>query len=101
MQKDSPLVPGKGECALQLLDIRDNAEAAERVGVVEGIRRWRGRQDGTRDTTDRQLQQRLGGFTRQVSCESKKSIFVSRLDVGDPFSGNPVGEELFVGSVRE
>src|SRR5258708_6045361 len=69
MKEDRPLFPRVLERALQFLHIGHETEAALRIRVGEGIGRSRQRDWARRYPASRELQQRLGGFPRQMVSE--------------------------------
>ena len=99
MQEDRPLLPGELERSLQLLDVRDGAEASLGVGMLESL--WsddlRGHGHLNRDAgASRRLpshcetQQSLGRLAGKVVRKVKDAVLGGRPHVVEPFNGNAV-----------
>lgn len=118
MQEDCPLLPGELERSLQLLDVRDGAEASLGVGMLESNRLDRsiertlldrGNHALGRLPSHRETQQGLGRLAGKVVRKVKDAVFGGRPHVVEPFNGNAVfkkalgrdlGEERRLGQSR-
>ena len=95
VEEDGPLLPGELEGALQLLDVRHDAEAALRVRVLERVgRRRRGRH--ARRPAGGQLQQRLRSLAGQAVRQSEQRPRRPGAR-RQPLGGHAVAEQLLVG----
>ena len=101
VQEDRPLLPGKVERALQLLDIRHHAEPALGIGMSERICRCHRGLRHTRLAARRQFQQRLRSLGRQMVGQSKQRVLSCLLDVVEPLGGHAVAEQFVVGHFGE
>src|ERR1700730_16523103 len=93
MQKNSPLLPGSIECALELLDVVNDAESPLSVGMLECVDVRRDARSDRRLDSRREIEQRLGGFLRQVLRNVEESVLSCRANLGDPFGRDAVRQE--------
>jgi hypothetical protein len=101
MQEDRPFIPRVVECAFELLDIRQHAEPALRVGMGERIGLDRRPFRHRRGRAGRQVQQGLGSLLRQAFGNVEQRILVGLADLAEPLGRHAVAEQHLVGDPCE
>ncbi len=96
VEEDGPLFPRVIEGGGELFGIGHDAEAALGVGVSEGVCAWWHRDGGLRCAAGGEQEEGFRGFGGESLGHIEDGVFRCMTDVGEPFSGDAVGEKLFV-----
>ena len=96
VQEDRPFFPGIFEGARQFFHVAHDAEAAQSIGMVEGIGNGGRRRGGLRRAAYGQFEQRFGSFRGQVVGQFEDIVLGGSAHIRQPFGRDAIAEQFVI-----